>query len=109
MNEINKNNIISGFFWSFGERILAQIVSLVVGVVLARMLSPDDYGIISIVMVFITLCNVFVSSGLGTALVRQKEAQEIDYNTAFILSSIIAISLYGLIFFCSTIYRFFLW
>lgn len=97
--QIKKGKVVSSFIWSFGERILAQVVSLVVGVVLARILSPNDYGAVSIVMVFITLCNVFVSSGFGTAIVRQKEASTVDFNTAFYLSLGIAIVLYGVLFF----------
>jgi O-antigen/teichoic acid export membrane protein len=52
--------------------------------VLARILSPDDYGVISIVMVFITICNIFVTSSFGTAIVRQERASSVDFDTAFI-------------------------
>lgn len=100
-SKISKTNILSGFIWSFGERILAQIVSLVVGVVLARILSPNDYGVISIVMIFITICNVFVTSSFGTAIVRQEKASSIDFDTAFILSFLMASLLYIVIFFAS--------
>lgn len=93
-----KSGVISGFIWSFGERIFAQVVSLVVGIILARVLSPDDYGIISIVMVFITICDVFVSSGFGTAIVRKDKTSSVDFNTAFILSCIMSIILYVLVF-----------
>lgn len=95
----HSGSIASGLAWSFGERILAQLVSTVVGIVLARILTPDEYGIISIVMIFITICNVFVSSGFGTALVRKKEADAQDYNTAFTVSFILSLVLYGLLFF----------
>ena len=47
-----KQKVVGGLFWSFGERICAQLVTLIVGIILARILSPDDYGVISIVMVF---------------------------------------------------------
>ena len=57
----------SGFIWSFGERIFAQTVSAIVGIVLARILLPNEYGVVSIVMVFINICDVFVNSGFGTA------------------------------------------
>lgn len=96
---VSKQTIISGFFWTFGERLLAQMVSLVVGIVLARMLSPKDFGVISIVMVFIAVCDIFVSSGFGTAIVRQKEAASKDFNSAFYLSLSMAIALYFAIFF----------
>lgn len=97
--EKNQSNVISGLSWSFAERILAQLVSTVVGIVLARLLAPDDYGIISIVMVFITFYNVFATSGLGTAIVQKKEVDETDYNTAFWLSILQSVLLYLLLFF----------
>lgn len=66
-------NVTNGFVWTFAERITAQLVSTLVGIVLARLLVPQDYGAVSIVMVFITLCNVFVTSGFGTAIVQKKK------------------------------------
>ena len=69
----NKGSVTGGLFWSFLERIASQLVSTIVGIILARLLSPDEYGIIAIVMIFITLSDVFVTSGFGTALVQKKE------------------------------------
>lgn len=89
-----KNGIKGGLIWSFGERITAQLVSTVVTIVLARLLDPTHYGIISIVTVFISFCNVFVTSGMGSAIVQKKEVDERDYNTAFLISLTIAIVLY---------------
>ena len=93
-----KNSILGGLVWSFAERISAQLVSTVVGIILARLLLPEDYGLIAIVMVFISLCDVFVTSGLGSALVQKKNADSDDYNTAFVLSGILAIVLYFILF-----------
>lgn len=96
-----QSSIAKGLYWAFAERIAAQFVSTLVGIILARLLVPQDYGVVSIVMVFITLCNVFVTSGFGTAIVQKKEVDETDYNTAFVLSFIMAIVLYGVLFFVS--------
>ena len=60
-----KEKVIAGLFWKFGERISAQLVSLIVSIVLARLLDPTDYGAVALVMVFITIANVFVSNGFG--------------------------------------------
>lgn len=68
----NKISIIKNLFWKFAERILAQGVSLLVSIVLARLLLPEDYGAISMVTVFITIANVFVTSGIPSALVQKK-------------------------------------
>ena len=97
--EKKKNNsVLGGLIWTFGERIAAQLVSLVVTIVLARLLTPNHYGIISIVTVFITFCNIFVSSGFGSAVVQKKDADDLDFNTAFIISLSISIILYIIVF-----------
>lgn len=96
-----RNGVKGGLIWSFGERISAQVVSTIVMIVLARLLDPMHYGIISIVTVFITFCNVFVTSGMGSAIVQKKEVDESDYNTAFMISLGIALILYFLLFFIS--------
>lgn len=74
------------------------MVSMLVTIILSRVLDPTHYGIISIVMIFITLCNVFVTSGMGSSLVQKKEVDDDDYNTAFFISFGIAILLYILLF-----------
>lgn len=103
MRENNKTKIASGLIWTFGERILAQLVSTIVMIILARVLSPEHYGIISIVTVFITFCNVFVVSGMGSALVQKKDADIQDYNTSFFISFMIAIILYIVLYILSPV------
>lgn len=93
-----KNSSMEGMVWTFAERICAQLVSTVVGIILARLLAPNDYGIISIVMIFITICNVFVTRGFGTTLVQKKDADDLDYNTAFYMSTCLGIILYLILF-----------
>lgn len=99
--KINAKKVAGSLIWSFGERITAQLVSTIVTIVLARLLDPEHYGIISIVTVFISLCNVFVTSGFGTALVQKKEADDLDFDTAFVLSLGISILLYAVLFLCA--------
>ena len=69
-----KSQVFSGLVWKFAERILAQGVSFIVSVVLARILMPSDYGIVALILVFINIANVFVTSGFSTALVQNKDA-----------------------------------
>ena len=69
-----QRKVFSGLFWKFGERIGAQLVSFIVRIVLARLLSPSDFGVIVLITVFIDIANVFVSSGFGSALIQKKEA-----------------------------------
>lgn len=96
---ILKKEVFSGFFWKFWERITAQAVSLIVSIILARKLLPSEYGIVSFVMIFITIANVFVSSGLGNALIQKKEADNVDFSTVFYINILLGVFIYSLIFF----------
>ena len=78
--ESGKQKVAGGLFWSYGERIMAQLVSLIVSIVLARLLDPENYGVISIVMIFITFCDAIVTGGFGNAIVQKKDADELDVN-----------------------------
>lgn len=86
MEQSDKSQVIKGAFWKFAERIAAQLVSLIVSIILARLLSPTEYGTISLVMVFITIANVFVSSGFGQALIQKKDADTLDFSSVFYVS-----------------------
>lgn len=93
-----RRKVFSGLFWKFGERITAQLVSLVVSVVLARLLMPEDYGSVAMIMVFITIANVFVSSGFGNALVQKKNADDLDFSSVFFVNILVSLVLYAVIF-----------
>lgn len=94
----NKSSVISNVIWKFAERILAQLVSLIVSIVLARILMPEDYGAISMVTIFITIANVFVISGLPTALIQKKDADDNDFSSVFYANFVISVVLYAIIF-----------
>lgn len=93
--------ITSGLLWTYGERITAQGISLIVSIILARLLSPEEYGIISIVMIFITICDAFVVGGFGNALIQKKDADDIDFSTMFYCGLILSVFLYCVLFVCS--------
>ena len=93
-----KNKTIAGLFWTFAERIGAQLVSFVVSIVLARLLMPEEYGIIAIVWVFINICNVFVNSGFGRALIQKKEADDLDFSSVFWFSMAVSAVLYAVLY-----------
>lgn len=102
------NRISKGLFWSYGERILAQIVGFIVSIVLARLILPEEFGLVSLIMIFIDICNVFVTSGLGSGLIQKKEADDIDFSTVFWLSLLLGCVVYILLFIIApTIERFF--
>ena len=76
----NTSKAFSNLAWRFFERCGAQGVQFIVSIVLARLLAPEDYGIISLVTVFTTILQVFVDSGLGIALIEKKNADDLDLN-----------------------------
>lgn len=98
MNDNRDKKTLRALIWSFSERITAQLISTVVTIVLARLLMPEHYGMVSIVTVMITLLNVFVTGGFGTALVQKREADGVDFDTAFWLSFSVSILAYMLLY-----------
>lgn len=89
-----KNTTIKNFIWRFAERCGAQLVTFIVSIVLARLLSPEDYGTIALVTVFTTILQVFVDSGLGTALIQKKNADDLDFSSVFYFNFVVCIILY---------------
>ena len=93
------NKVFSGLIWRFLERFGAQIVSFIISIVLARLLDPNVYGVIAIVTVFITILQVFVDSGLGTALIQKRDADDLDFSTVFYANIVLCVLLYTVLFF----------
>lgn len=101
MEQSTKKKVVSSLFWKFAERIGAQGVNLIVSIVLARILLPEDYGIVALVTIFITISNVFIESGLPTALIQKKDADDLDFSSVFYCNIVISIILYIIIFLLS--------
>lgn len=95
---INRERVFNNLMWRFLERCGAQGVSFVVSIILARLLAPEAYGTIALITVFITLLEVFVSSGFGTALVQKKGADDLDFSTVFYFNVVMCLALYGILF-----------
>lgn len=94
-------NVIKNFLWRLAERVGAQGVKLLVELVLARILLPEQYGVITMVAVFITVFNVFVDSGLGNALIQKKDADDLDFSSVFWFNVVWCVVLYGVLFLIS--------
>mgnify|MGYP002518593867 CR=1 FL=1 len=75
-----RGRTLKGTFWSAADAFLGQGVSFLVGIVLARLLSPDEYGLIGISLIFTTVLNGIVDSGFSSALIRKKEVSQTDYR-----------------------------
>ena len=90
----DRAGVVTNFFWRFAEQCGAQGVSFVVSILLARLLVPEDYGSIALVTVFTTILNVFIDSGLGSALIQKKNADELDFSSVFFFNIMMCTLLY---------------
>lgn len=90
MNDLRKKTM-SGVKWSAIGRFSTQGVGFVIGVILARLLSPADYGIIGMVSIFFAIAGTFIDSGLGSALIRKKDCTDVDYSTAFYFNAVVGL------------------
>lgn len=89
-----KNKTIKGTGWSAADALLGQGVSFLVGLILARLLTPSEYGLIGITMIFVVVLNSIVDSGFSSALIRKKDVTDVDYNTMFFSNLVFSILLY---------------
>lgn len=96
-----KKKTFSGMIWKFMERICAQVVSLIVSIILARILLPEDYSVVSIVTIFFAFCNIFIYGGLNTSLIQKKDADIEDYSSVLHINMLIALVLYLIMFFAA--------
>ncbi|MGN0051012.1 MAG: lipopolysaccharide biosynthesis protein [Prevotella sp.] len=93
-----KAKTIKGTVWSAIDNITQMGVSFLVSIVLARLLSPDDYGLIGIIGIFTVVCSTIINGGFSSALIRKKEITDDDYNTTFIVNLVSSLLLYAILF-----------
>jgi len=101
MSESLKRKTVKGVGWSAVDNIAGHSVTFIVSLVLARILSPDDYGLIGIIAIFTAVCQTLIKAGFTTALIRKKDATDDDYNTVFIVNLAMSLMLYTVIFLCA--------
>ena len=90
--------MIRGLFWKILEQCGSQGIQFVVALVLARLMTPAEYGTISLITIFIAIANTFVQSGFATALVQGKDVKEEDYSSVFWVSMLLSLLCYGVLF-----------
>lgn len=93
----HKSQILSGFIYTFFERVGAQGISFVVSIILARILLPEEYGVIAVALIFVTLCDVIVTYGFGNSLVVNQKSDNIDFSTCFYFSIAFSLIVYSII------------
>lgn len=89
-----RNKTVRGVGWSFADNILSQGITFLVGLVLARLLTPQEYGLIGVITIFIAVFNSITDSGFSSALIRKKDAREVDFNTVFLSNLVISFLLF---------------
>ena len=101
MVESLKTKTVKGVGWSFIDNLSSSGVSFLVGLVLARLLTPSEYGIMAIFTIFIAVSNSIVDSGFSNALIRKTDAKRVDYNTVFLFNLVVSGILYVVLFFAA--------
>ena len=94
-----KNKVLNGLFWKVMENGGSQGIQFIISILLARLLSPEEYGVINLVLIFVTIANVIVQNGFGTALIQKQQADERDYSSVFFVNLVTAAVIYTLLFY----------
>lgn len=93
-----KDKVLRGLFWKIMENGGSQGIQFVIAIILARLLTPAEYGLVGIIMIFITIANVVVQNGFSTALIQKKHSDEVDFSSVFYFSLLIAAAMYVVLF-----------
>lgn len=97
VEKLSKGQLLGNMFWKFLESIGVQLIQLAITIILARLLSPDDYGLMAIVLVVITFLGLFVNSGISSYLIYMKDIRKQDFLTAIIINSVLSVILVGVL------------
>lgn len=97
-NQSLKSKVAKGAVWTLLEKLSTQVACFVVGMVLARLLTPNDYGTVALTGIFFAVAGVLVDGGFGNALIQKKDADELDFNSVFYLNLVLSVVAYGLLF-----------
>lgn len=98
-----KFKVAKGAAWVLAEKLSTQVIGLVVEIVLARLLTPNDYGIVALTLIFFTLANIIVDGGFGSALIQKKDADELDFNSVFYLNIALSLVAYSVLYFVAPV------
>lgn len=99
--ELSGRKVFTSFLWKFLEKSCVQLTTFIVTIILAKILTPKEFGTIAIIMIFINLANVIVDGGLTAALIQKKNADNIDFSTIFYSSVVLSIVLYAVLYLIS--------
>lgn len=103
MQESLKDKTVRGVGWSFIDNIASSGITFLVGLILARLLTPEEYGVMAMIAIFIAVSNSIIDSGFSNALIRKVHINRIDYNTVFYFNIVVSIVLYISLFLASPV------
>ena len=95
---MSKSKVFTGVIWASFQRFGTMIISFVTNIVLARLLTPDDFGTIGMLLLFLAIANTFVDSGFGSALIQKKDANQTDFSTVFFINLELSVVVYAILF-----------
>ena len=104
---MKRDTVVTNLFWRLGERFGAKMVQFLVQMILAKMLAPEIWGTIGLILIFIEVLQVFIESGLGNALIQKKDADDLDFSTVFYFNCVICGAAYLLMFFAAPLIAWF--
>lgn len=104
---MKRDTVVTNLFWRLGERFGAKMVQFLVQMILAKMLAPEIWGTIGLILIFIEILQVFIESGLGNALIQKKDADDLDFSTVFYFNCVICGAAYLLMFFAAPLIAWF--
>ena len=86
--------VLNGLFWKLMENGGAQGVQFLVSIILARLLSPEEYGVVGVILIFVTIANVLVQNGFSTALIQKRKVDDTDFSSVFFFSMAVSAVIY---------------
>jgi teichuronic acid exporter len=93
-----RDKALKGLFWSFTDNSVSKGINFIVGIILARLLSPREFGLIGMLALFIGISETIINSGFGLALIRKTDCRQVDYNSAFFFNVVLSLIIYFILF-----------
>ncbi|NNN90804.1 oligosaccharide flippase family protein, partial [Vibrio sp. 2-2(9)] len=93
-----KNQALSGVKWTFLQQVSVQVIKFGVQIALARLLAPDMFGLIAIIIIFVNVGQKLMDGGMTSSLIRTESPTQIDYSTVYITNILVSLVIYGVIF-----------
>jgi len=90
-----KEKAVTGMFWSFSDSMATQVTQFIIGLILARILSPEEFGLVGMITVFLAISQSLADGGFGEALIRKKDATDADYSTVFYFNLLASIAIFA--------------